>query len=68
MGNVIAFVGVVGLIVVVPGPDMALVLRNGIGKGRRGCSSVDEQATPRLPIKPSKIDRKMQSRKRGVRD
>jgi threonine/homoserine/homoserine lactone efflux protein len=35
VGNVIAFVGVVGLIVVVPGPDMALVLRNGIGKGRR---------------------------------
>jgi threonine/homoserine/homoserine lactone efflux protein len=35
VGNIIAFVGVVGLIVVVPGPDMALVLRNGIGKGRR---------------------------------
>jgi threonine/homoserine/homoserine lactone efflux protein len=35
MGDVIAFAGVAALIVVVPGPDMALVLRNGITDGRR---------------------------------
>ena len=34
MANVIAFVGVVALIVVVPGPDMALVLQNGLARGR----------------------------------
>jgi threonine/homoserine/homoserine lactone efflux protein len=35
MGNVVAFAGVAALIVVVPGPDMALVLRNGVAYGRR---------------------------------
>jgi threonine/homoserine/homoserine lactone efflux protein len=35
MENVVAFVGVAALIVVVPGPDMALVLRNGVAYGRR---------------------------------
>ena len=35
MGNVAAFVAVAALIVVVPGPDMALVLRNGVTHGRR---------------------------------
>ena len=35
MGDVLAFVGVVAVIVVVPGPDMALVLRNGLSHGRR---------------------------------
>jgi threonine/homoserine/homoserine lactone efflux protein len=35
IGNVLAFAGVAALIVVVPGPDMALVLRNGIALGRR---------------------------------
>jgi RhtB (resistance to homoserine/threonine) family protein len=35
MGNVIAFVGVVAVIVVMPGPDMALVLQNGLAGGRR---------------------------------
>ena len=35
MGDVLAFVGVVAVIVVVPGPDMALVLRNGLAHGRR---------------------------------
>lgn len=35
MGNVVAFVGVVAVIVVLPGPDMALVLRNGLARGRR---------------------------------
>ncbi len=34
MGNVVAFAGVAALIVVVPGPDMALVLRNGVAHGR----------------------------------
>jgi threonine/homoserine/homoserine lactone efflux protein len=32
---VLAFAGVAALIVVVPGPDMALVLRNGVSLGRR---------------------------------
>jgi RhtB (resistance to homoserine/threonine) family protein len=35
MTEVIAFVGVVAVIVVVPGPDMALVLRTGLAHGRR---------------------------------
>jgi RhtB (resistance to homoserine/threonine) family protein len=35
VGNVVAFAGVAALIVVVPGPDMALVLRNGLTSGRR---------------------------------
>ena len=35
MRDVLAFVGVVAVIVVVPGPDMALVLRNGLAHGRR---------------------------------
>lgn len=35
MGEVVAFAGVAALIVVVPGPDMALVLRNGVSYGRR---------------------------------
>ena len=35
MRDVLAFVGVVAVIVVVPGPDMALVLRNGLADGRR---------------------------------
>jgi threonine/homoserine/homoserine lactone efflux protein len=33
--EVVAFAGVAGIIVVLPGPDMALVLRNGIAYGRR---------------------------------
>ena len=35
MGNAAAFAAVVALIVVVPGPDMALVLGNGLARGRR---------------------------------
>ena len=35
MGDVVAFVGVVAVIVVLPGPDMALVLQNGLSRGRR---------------------------------
>lgn len=35
MRDVLAFAGVAAVIVVVPGPDMALVLRNGIVSGRR---------------------------------
>ena len=35
MENVAAFAAVAALIVVVPGPDMALVLRNGVARGRR---------------------------------
>jgi threonine/homoserine/homoserine lactone efflux protein len=35
MRDVVAFAGVAALIVVVPGPDMALVLRNGVAYGRR---------------------------------
>jgi threonine/homoserine/homoserine lactone efflux protein len=35
MGDVAAFAAVAALIVVVPGPDMALVLRNGVAYGRR---------------------------------
>ena len=35
MRDVLAFVGVVAVVVVVPGPDMALVLRNGLAHGRR---------------------------------
>jgi threonine/homoserine/homoserine lactone efflux protein len=34
MGNVLAFAAVAAVIVVVPGPDMALVLRNGVAYGR----------------------------------
>jgi len=33
--DVIAFVGVVAVIVGVPGPDMVLVLQNGLVRGRR---------------------------------
>jgi RhtB (resistance to homoserine/threonine) family protein len=33
--DVIAFVGVAAVIVVLPGPDMALVLQNGLARGRR---------------------------------
>jgi predicted MFS family arabinose efflux permease len=35
VGEVVAFAGVVAVIVVVPGPDMALVLKNGLARGRR---------------------------------
>jgi threonine/homoserine/homoserine lactone efflux protein len=35
MPDVVTFAGVAALIVVVPGPDMALVLRNGVADGRR---------------------------------
>ena len=35
MGDVIAYIGVLALIVVLPGPDMALVLQNGLARGRR---------------------------------
>jgi RhtB (resistance to homoserine/threonine) family protein len=35
LGAVFAFVGVAAVIVVVPGPDMALVLQNGLARGRR---------------------------------
>ena len=35
MGDVVAFIGVVAVIVVLPGPDMALVLQNGLARGRR---------------------------------
>jgi RhtB (resistance to homoserine/threonine) family protein len=35
VGDVAAFIGVVAVIVVLPGPDMALVLQNGIARGRR---------------------------------
>ncbi|MGZ8702718.1 MAG: LysE family translocator [Gaiellaceae bacterium] len=35
MGDAVAFVGVVAVIVVLPGPDMALVLQNGLARGRR---------------------------------
>lgn len=35
MGDAVAFVGVVAVIVVLPGPDMALVLQNGLAHGRR---------------------------------
>lgn len=35
MQDLLAFVGVVAVIVVVPGPDMALVLQNGLARGRR---------------------------------
>ena len=34
MDNVLAFAAVAAVIVVVPGPDMALVLRNGVAHGR----------------------------------
>jgi threonine/homoserine/homoserine lactone efflux protein len=34
-GRLLAFAGVAAVIVVVPGPDMALVLRNGLRGGRR---------------------------------
>jgi threonine/homoserine/homoserine lactone efflux protein len=35
MEDVVAFAGVAAVIVMVPGPDMALVLRNGVVDGRR---------------------------------
>jgi RhtB (resistance to homoserine/threonine) family protein len=35
MAGVLAFAGVVAVIVVLPGPDMALVLQNGLARGRR---------------------------------
>jgi threonine/homoserine/homoserine lactone efflux protein len=35
VGNALAFAAVAAVIVVVPGPDMALVLRNGLTRGRR---------------------------------
>ena len=35
VGDVVAFIGVVAVIVVLPGPDMALVLQNGLARGRR---------------------------------
>lgn len=35
MGDVLAFAAVVAVIVVLPGPDMALVLQNGLAHGRR---------------------------------
>src|ERR687891_285166 len=35
MGDMVAFAGVVAVIVVLPGPDMALVLQNGLAGGRR---------------------------------
>jgi threonine/homoserine/homoserine lactone efflux protein len=35
VGDVIGFIGVVAVIVVLPGPDMALVLQNGLARGRR---------------------------------
>jgi threonine/homoserine/homoserine lactone efflux protein len=35
VGDLLAFAGVVAVIVVLPGPDMALVLQNGLAGGRR---------------------------------
>ena len=35
MRDALVFAGVVAVIVVVPGPDMAIVLRNGMARGRR---------------------------------
>jgi RhtB (resistance to homoserine/threonine) family protein len=35
VGDVLPFAGVVAVIVVLPGPDMALVLQNGLARGRR---------------------------------
>ena len=35
VGDLVAFIGVVAVIVVLPGPDMALVLQNGLSRGRR---------------------------------
>lgn len=35
MADLVAFIGVVAVIVVLPGPDMALVLQNGLARGRR---------------------------------
>ena len=35
VGDLVAFIGVVAVIVVLPGPDMALVLQNGLARGRR---------------------------------
>jgi threonine/homoserine/homoserine lactone efflux protein len=35
VGDVLGFVGVAAVIVVLPGPDMALVLQNGLARGRR---------------------------------
>jgi RhtB (resistance to homoserine/threonine) family protein len=35
VGDLVAFIGVVAVIIVLPGPDMALVLQNGLARGRR---------------------------------
>jgi RhtB (resistance to homoserine/threonine) family protein len=35
VGDVVAFIGVVAVIIVLPGPDMALVLQNALARGRR---------------------------------
>ncbi len=35
MGDLVPFVGLAAIVIVVPGPDMALVLRNGVVSGRR---------------------------------
>jgi threonine/homoserine/homoserine lactone efflux protein len=35
VADLVAFIGVVAVIVVLPGPDMALVLQNGLTRGRR---------------------------------
>jgi RhtB (resistance to homoserine/threonine) family protein len=35
VGDLLAFIGVAAVIIVLPGPDMALVLRNGLARGRR---------------------------------
>jgi RhtB (resistance to homoserine/threonine) family protein len=35
VGDLVAFIGVAAVIIVLPGPDMALVLRNGLARGRR---------------------------------
>jgi hypothetical protein len=35
VAGILTFVAVVAVVVVVPGPDMALVLQNGLARGRR---------------------------------
>jgi RhtB (resistance to homoserine/threonine) family protein len=35
VGDVVPFIGVVAVIIVLPGPDMALVLQHGLARGRR---------------------------------